>query len=94
MYLASKKVVHCFSCVSSRIAWHFSNIMATTRARHSANKVIKKKVQDHNDDSANKSPVAKKKCSDQALPDTDATLPVPAHMLAIQAEQLQAQLTN
>jgi hypothetical protein len=67
--------------------------MVTTRARHSANKVINKKVQDHDDDSANKSPVANKKDSAQAPPDTVATLIVPTHMLAIQAEQLRAQLS-
>ena len=74
---------------SSRIAWHFSNIMVTTRARHRANLVVKEKVHD----SSNKSPDLKKKCSDQAPPDTEATLPVPTHMLAIQAEELQAQLS-
>ncbi len=90
--------------------WHFCNIMVTTRARHSANKVMaqqyddavnkspiaKKKCSDQAppvmaqqyDDAVYKSPVAKKKCSDQAPPDTDATLPVPTHMLVIQAEQL------
>ena len=52
-----------FPCVTSINAWHFSNIMLTTPARHSANQVIKEKVQDHDDDSVNKSPVAKKKCS-------------------------------
>jgi hypothetical protein len=74
---------------SSRIVWHFSNIMGTTRARHRTNLVVKEKVHD----SSNKSPVLKKKCSDQAPPDTDATLPVPTHMLAIQAEELRAQLS-
>ena len=64
--------------------WHFCNIMVTTRARHSANKVMAQQY----DDAVYKSPVAKKKCSDQAPPDTDATLPVPTHMLVIQAEQL------
>ena len=53
--------------------------MVTTCACHSANQVIKEKVQDHDNDSANKSPVAKKKCSQEALPETDATLPVPTH---------------
>jgi hypothetical protein len=67
--------------------------MATTRARQGANKVIKEKVQGHDNDSVNKSPVAHKKDSDQAPPDTDATLPVPTHMLAIHAEQLRAQLS-
>ena len=33
-----------------------------------------------------------KKVSDQALPDTDATLPVPTHILAIQAEEFRAHL--
>ena len=74
---------------SSRIARHFSIIWVTTCACHHANLVVKEKV--HN--SSNKSPVLKKKCSDQALPDTDATLPVPTHMLAIQAEELRAQLS-
>ena len=74
---------------SSRIVWHFSNIMGTTRACHRTNLVVKEKVHD----SSNKSPVLKKKCSDQAPPDTDATLPVPTHMLAIQAEELRAQLS-
>ena len=74
---------------SSRIAWHFSNIMVTTRARHRANLVVKEKVHD----SSNKSPHLKKKCSDQAPPDTEATLPVPTHMLALQAEDL-AQLKS
>ena len=60
---------------------------------HFANKVIKEKVQDQNVDRANKSPVAHKKVSDQAPPDTDATLPVPTHMLAIHAEQLHAHLS-
>ncbi len=63
--------------------------MGTTRARHRTNLVVKEKVHD----SSNKSPVLKKKCSDQAPPDTDATLPVPTHMLAIQAEELRAQLS-
>ena len=67
----------------------FSNIMVTTRARQRANLVVKEKVHD----SLNKSPVVKKKSSDQAPPDTDATLPVPTHMLAIQAEELRAQLS-
>ena len=97
--------------------------MVTTRARHSANKVmahhdgdehnagnrdggIKENDGNHNDgnegsvgndvDEVNdgyKSPVAKKKCGDQAPPDTDATLPVPTPILAIQAEELQAQLS-
>jgi len=40
-----------------------------------------------------KSPVAKKKCGDQARPDTDATLPVPTPILAIQVEELRAQLS-
>ena len=39
------------------------------------------------------SPDAFKKVSDQAPPDTDATLPVPLHILAIQVEQLQAHLS-
>jgi hypothetical protein len=69
---------------SSRIAWHFSNIMVTTLARPRANLVVKGKVHD----SSNKSPVLKKKCSDQAPPDIDATIPAPIHMLAIQAEEL------
>jgi hypothetical protein len=56
MYLASKQVVdRCFHCVS--IACHVCNSMVTTRARHSANQVM---VQ-QDDDSINKSPVAKKK---------------------------------
>ena len=65
--------------------------MVTTRARHRANLVVKEKVHD----SSNKSPVLKKKCSDQAPPepDTEETLPVPPHMLAIQAEELQAELS-
>jgi hypothetical protein len=67
----------------------FSNIMVTTRARHRANLVVKEKGHD----SLNKSPVVKKKSSDQAPPDTDATLPVPTHMLALQAEDL-AQLKS
>ena len=88
IYLASKQVVHCcFCCVS--IAWHFSNIMVTTHACHSANQVM---AQQYND-AVNKTPVAKKKCSNQAPPDTDATLPVPTHMLAIQVEELRAQLS-
>jgi len=40
------------------------------------------------DDAVYKSPVAKKKRDDQAPPDTDATLPVPTLILAIQAEEL------
>jgi hypothetical protein len=63
--------------------------MVTTRARQRANLVVKEKVHD----SLNKSPVVKKKSSDQAPPDTDATLPVPTHMLALQAEDL-AQLKS
>ena len=55
---------------SSRIVWHFSNIMVTTRACHRTNLVVKEKV--HN--SSNMSPVLEK-------------------MLAIQAEELQAQLS-
>ena len=45
------------------------------------------------DDAVYKSPVAKKKCGDQAPPDIDATLPVPTPILAIQGEELQAQLS-
>jgi len=97
--------------------------MVTTRARHSANKVmahhngdehnagnrdggIKENDGVHNDgnegsvgndvDEVNdgyKSPVAKKKCGDQAPPDTDATLAVPTPILAIQVEELRAQLS-
>jgi len=40
------------------------------------------------DDAVYKSPVEKKKCGDQAPPDTDATLPVPTPIMAIQAEEL------
>ena len=63
--------------------------MVTTRARLRANLVVKEKVHD----SSNKSPAVEKKSSDQAPPDTDTTLPVPTHMLALQAEDLQAQLS-
>ena len=69
---------------SSRIVWHFSNIMVTTRACHRTNLVVKEKVHD----SSNMSPVLEKKISDQAPTDNDTTLPVPTHMLAIQAEEL------
>jgi hypothetical protein len=63
--------------------------MVTTRARLHANLVVKEKVHD----SSNKTPVVEKKSSDQAPPDIDTTLPVPTHMLALQAEDLQAQLS-
>ena len=53
--------------------------------------MTKENVQDQDND--NKSPVALKKFSDQAPPDTDATLPVPTHILAIQAEQLRAHMS-
>ncbi len=59
----------------------------------STNMVSKENVQDQDDASANKSPDALKKVNDRAPPDTDATLPVPTHILAIQAEELQAHLS-
>jgi hypothetical protein len=50
-------------------------------------------VQDQDDASANKSPVALKKFNEEAPPDTDATLLPPTPILAIQAEDLQAHLS-
>jgi hypothetical protein len=55
--------------------------------------VSKVNVQDQDDASANKSPVALKKFNEQALPDTDTTLPLPTPILAIQADDLQAHLS-
>ena len=49
----------------------------------SMNMVSKGNVQDQDDAGANKSPDALQKVNDQAPPDTDATLPVPTHILAI-----------
>jgi hypothetical protein len=53
--------------------------MVTTCAGHGANKVIKEKMQEQEDDKAHKSPVAKNKVSDAAPLDT---------VLAFQAVQL------
>ena len=50
----------------------------------STNMLSKENVQDQDDASANKSPDALKKVNDQALPDTDATLPLHTPILAIQ----------
>jgi hypothetical protein len=47
------------------------------------NMLSKGNVQDQDDAGANKSPDALQKVNDQAPPDTDATLPVPTHILAI-----------
>ena len=59
----------------------------------STNMVSKVNVQDQDDASANKSSVALKKFNEQALPDTDTTLPLPTPILAIQADDLQAHLS-
>ncbi len=50
-------------------------------------------VQDQDDASANKSPVALKKFNEQASPDIDATLLPSTPILAIQEEDLRAHLS-
>ena len=69
--------------------------MVTTRSflSLSTNMVSKENVQDQDDASANKSPVALEKFNEQAPPDIDATLPLPTPILAIQAEDLLAHLS-
>ena len=69
--------------------------MVTTRSSLSLsmNMVSKENVQDQDDASPNKSPIVLKKFNEQVPPDTDATLPLPTPIVAIQAEDLQAHLS-
>ncbi len=55
--------------------------------------VSKDNALDQDDGNANKSPDILKKVGDKALPDTDATLPLPIPKLARQAEDLRFHLS-
>ena len=55
--------------------------------------MIHETVQDLAVDNVYTSPTGKKNESNTDGPDTDATLPVPTHMLAVQFEEFRAQLS-